>query len=192
MKWILTKRFSFQFRKRKRLKNSVRYVDDNYSCYVSKSNMIQCKHMMIANKILNLILIGKCKYQSHTISQWCNIGSHTSPRLYISFTELKDDGVFPFANIEHNSDNHESNNNQKYFDEINITVIETNQFCNDNVEYTENNTSNEFVTRSSYMVICNKLFNSMKNDNQIYIDHIHIISDRNTFIKGPFVSKTWP
>ena len=54
-----------------------------------------------------------------------------------------------------------------YYDEININKIETNQLHRDSLETTENIKSKTCVMHSSYMVICNCLYNHMKNYDQI-------------------------
>ena len=59
-------------------------------------------------------------------------------------------------------DNYFSNNLSTSFDEININNIETNQLYRGGLENTENNNSYDCVRHSSYIAICNSLYNNIK------------------------------
>ena len=102
---------SFNLEK-KRLKYILKDVNDVFSCYVANTNMMKYKHMINFNNIFDPGKIGKCWYQRKVIVQSCNIGSCTSPSFIISIAELEDDDLYKFTIIEHESDDHESNNNQ--------------------------------------------------------------------------------
>ena len=52
---------------------------------------------------------------------------------------------FSFINIEHDYDDHESDIDQKHFNEININEIETKQLCSVIVAKMDNNPSNECI-----------------------------------------------
>lgn len=79
--------------------------------------------MISFNSIFDLVKIGKQWYQRNTISQSCNIGLYITPRLKITNADLEDDFRYNFTNIEHESHEHESNNNETFFDKININDI---------------------------------------------------------------------
>ena len=65
---------------------------------------------------------------------------HTQVRDYkITFTEIEYVDTFLLTNSEYLEDNIFSNNSSTSFDERNINDIETNQFCCDSLESTENN-----------------------------------------------------
>ena len=53
------------------------------------------------------------------------------------------------------------------YEKININEIETNQLRRDSLVMTDNSLSTSCVTHSSYMDICNYLYNNMKNNDQI-------------------------
>ena len=51
-------------------------------------------------------------------------------------------------------------------DEIIINEIDNNKLCSDGLENIENNQKLLCVNHSSYMAICNNVYNNIKNDDQ--------------------------
>ena len=91
-------------------------------------------------------LIGKCWYQTNS----SYVGLYVSPRLKNNIPEIEEVELFPISNID------------DIYDEINIDEIETNQLCRKSPELKDNN-----ISHSSFMDICNLLFNNTKNDVQL-------------------------
>ena len=75
--------------------------------------------------------------------------------------------TFPILNVENLGDKSLSQFIPTCYEEININEIETNQLCCDSFLITDNSKSKSVVTYSSYMDICNYLYNNMKNNDQI-------------------------
>ena len=116
--------------------------------------------MISFNKIFDINKMWKYWHQRNTIRQSCNIGTYTSPKLKI--TQIEDDNFFPFTYIEHEYNDHESNNIPTSFDEININEIKKNHICTDMVVNMNNKPSHECINYSSYLAICKHLFNNIK------------------------------
>ena len=83
------------------------------------------------------------------------------------FAEMEDVEIFPISNIDDLVDDSLSQNISTCYDKININEIEKHQLCRDSIETTENIKSKSCVTHSSYMAICNYLYNNMRNNDQI-------------------------
>ena len=60
--------------------------------------------------------------------------------------------------------------------------METNQLCRDNPELKDNNISKNNISHSSFMHICNLLFNNTKNDVQLSNRIIGLLLELNGII----------
>ena len=123
--------------------------------------MIQCKPVIIFNKLFNLRHIEKCWYKRNKITQSLNVGTYVSPR-FKNITEIEDIEMFPISKIDGLVDDNLSQNTTTCYDEININEIEINQLFRDILETSEKNMSNNCVTHNTYIAICNFLYNNMK------------------------------
>ena len=59
----------------------VKDKNDLCSCYVSKANMIQCKHDICVNQKFDISKIGKCWWKRKHISQSLHKGNYNSPTI---------------------------------------------------------------------------------------------------------------
>ena len=84
-----------------------------------------------------------------------------------NISEINDIDFFPISNIEDLGDESVSQFIPSCYEEMNINEIEKNQLCRDNLVMTDNSMSKSCVTYSSYMDICNSLYNNKKNNEQI-------------------------
>ena len=55
--------------------------NDLCSCYVSKANMIQCKHDICVNQKFDISKIGKCWWKLKNISLSLYKGNYNSPTI---------------------------------------------------------------------------------------------------------------
>ena len=99
---------------------------------------------MTSFKKIDSSLIRKCWYQ-RKITNSSYVGSYLSHRLKNNITEIEEVELFPISHID------------DIYDEIKIDEIETNQLCRDNSELKDNTISNNNVSHSSFMNICNLL-----------------------------------
>ena len=83
-----------------------------------------------------------------------------------NISEINDVELFPISNIEDLGDESVSQFIPSCYEEMNTNEIEIDQLCRDNLVMTDNSMSKSCVTYSSYMDICNSLYNNMKNGDQ--------------------------
>ena len=74
--------------------------NDNCSCYIAVSQMMQCKHMISFNNKFDLDLIGRCWHKRDKITQSKNIGSYICPSLKNNIPEIDDVDQFPIINFD--------------------------------------------------------------------------------------------
>ena len=89
--------------------------NDLCSCYVSKANMIQCKHDICVNQKFDISKIGKCWWKRKHISQSLHKGNYNSSTIikYQSMiTDIENDEIFIHSKI--NNDNELMNVNDNY------------------------------------------------------------------------------
>ena len=115
----------------------------------------------------DLSLIGKCWYQRNKITNSSFVGTYVSPRIKNNIPEIEEVKLFPISNID------------DIYDEINIDEIETNQLCRKSPELKDNN-----ISHSSFMDICNLLFNNTKNDVQLSNTIIGLLLKLNEIINS--------
>lgn len=96
------------------------------------------------------------------ITQSKNIGSYVCPRLKKNISEIDDVELFPIINFDEKI----IEKPPAYYEEININEIDTEQLCCDSTPSKNDIQSDNGVSHSSYMNICNTLYNNMKNDNK--------------------------
>ena len=144
----------FQSRKTK-LKHNFNNLNEHCSCYIATAHLMQCKHMISYNKVFDLNIIGKCWYQRNKITQSNHVGSYVNPRLKQNIPEIDEVELFSISNVE------------DIYEERIINEIETDQLCRGSHEVPDNSQLNNRVTYSSYMDICNSLYNNLKKYDQI-------------------------
>ena len=127
---------------------------------------------MISFKKVDLSLIGKCWYQRNKINNSSYVGTYVSPRLKNNITEIDQVELFPISKID------------DIYDEINIDEIVINQLCRKNTELKDSNLSNNNISHSSFMNICNLLFNNTKNDVQLSNTIIGLLLKLNEIINS--------
>ena len=120
----------------------------------------------------DLSLIGKYWYQRNKITNSSYVGTYVSPRWKNNIPEIEEVELFPISKID------------DIYDEINIDEIETNQLCRENTELKDNNISNNNISYSSFMNICNLWFNNTENDAQLSKTIISLLLELNEIINS--------
>ena len=136
--------------------------NDNCSCYIAVSQMMQCKHMISFNNKFDLDLIGRCWHKRDKITQSKNIGSYICPSLKNNIPEIDDVDQFPIINFDEKI----IEKPPAYYEEIDINEIDTDLLCCNSTSSNNDIRLKNRVAHSSYMNICNSLYNNMKNDNK--------------------------
>ena len=120
--------------------------------------MMQCKHDICLNKKFNSTEIRKCWLQRKNTTQSSNKGLYNSPaivRYNTMVTDFQNEQIFYdesyITNITDADDDIMKNNDLQNIDDTEIEDT-----------YPENK-----ISYSIYSVICENLYNDIKNDNQI-------------------------
>ena len=115
--------------------------------------MIQCKHDICVNQKFDISKIGKCWWKRKHISISLYKGNYNSPTIikYQSMiTDIPNDEIFHHSNI--NNDNELMNVNDNFISK----ELKINKFLPE-----------EQISHSSYSVICENLYNDIKNKSEI-------------------------
>ena len=80
-------------------KSKVIYENKNdlCSCYVSRANMMQCKHDIYVNNFFDISKIGKCWFKRKNIFQSPNKGNYNSPTIIkykLMISDVPNDEMF--------------------------------------------------------------------------------------------------
>ena len=140
--------------------------------------MIQCKYYISIHRNLNISKIDRCWYQRKGIPQSYNYGSYLSPEIYTfdSYLDNNEDN-FEFFDINNNNETEPG----CIFDE---NLFNFNQ-PDDNEEKRNNLKSilfTETLSYKSFILICNELYNVMKNNKEIPIIVVGMLLERKEVI----------
>ena len=140
------------------------------SCYISTSNLMQCKHQISILRQFDISKIDRCWHKRKGITMSSNLKSYLSPRLFSmdSYIDNDESNLDVFDNII-NNDNSEIEKcydtdmiNVNIPDEI-IDIIDINEQNENNID---SNKHKDTLSYQSYSTICDDLYNIMKKRKQ--------------------------
>lgn len=138
--------------------------------------MMQCKHDIYVNQHFDISKIGKCWLKRENIYQSSNKGNYNSPTIikYKSMIRnVPNDEMFLHNEI--NSHNTTVNNNE-------LVIVNDVEIPNE--LKIEDLLPEERISYSSYSVICDNLYNDIKNKNEISKYVIGLLLEMNHVINN--------
>jgi len=127
--------------------------NDLCSCYVSKANMMQCKHDICVNQKFDISKIGKCWLKRKNISLSLYKGNYNSPTI-IKYQSMISD--FSVVETFHDSEIKNVDELMNVNDNFISNELKINKMLPE-----------QQMTYSSYSTICDNLYNDIKNKNEI-------------------------
>ena len=133
--------------------------NDLCSCYVSRANMMKCKHDIYVNNFFDINKIRKCWLKRKNISQSSNKGNYNSPTIikYKSMiNDVPNDEMFLHNELNnHNTtvNSNDLNNNRNTTDNRNDLNLVNDIKISNELKF-DDFLPEERITYSSYSVIC--------------------------------------